>query len=157
MIKRIACLILTAIMLYALAACMDNEDEDLPPISANELAGVILNSIEFPKMTELTEINDISRYTYIYFNDEIDFCFYWQAMSVDLAEIVIAVTDNNEECDDIYSQLNDRLTNLRDNSVFYPNQQAAVNGAVLGKKNNVVYLICHEEADKAEEALLQLI
>lgn len=125
-------------------------------ISANEAAEAVLENVDFPKMTALTEKKDLIKYIGIDFEYIEDVSFYWQAISVELAEVLIIIPKTGKESDAL-DFANARRDKIMNDTEFYPSQEEAANASVSGIQGNVVYFICGNEADKAEEYLIKLL
>ena len=130
----------------------DNSSES--EFSCKELAELVLNSIEFPDMQEVTDsamlenIMDFSAYGIT------DYYVYQQMMSVHLNEIIILKSSDPESALIALEERRDMLINQLS---FYPEQQESAKATVTGRKDNICYLIAHKEADEAEKSLLLAI
>lgn len=123
-------------------------------ISCKELAELVLNSIEFPDMQEITDsamlenIMDFSAYGIT------DYCVFQQMMSVHLNEIIIL---RSSDPDSALKALEERQDMLINQLSFYPEQQESAKATVTGCKGDICYLIAHTDAKTAEKALLSRI
>lgn len=116
------------------------------------LANVILGSVEFPQTVEITDEAQISDGIGLDLDKIDEYCVLQQMMSVHLVEVIV-VKPAPGEMDNVINELNERKKDLLDTYAFYPNQVASAENTVVGRKGDYAYLICHEESEKAEEAL----
>lgn len=170
--KRINALpILSAIVLSLMFSSCDNKTaDDITTVSSEtteqtdadsvydtqSLAITVLNSVEFPQMIDTVDEQIISDTIGLTLADTESVCIKQQMMSVDLAEIII-VKASDGKLEAVVSELEKRKQALIDTFAFYPNQVASAEATVVGSKGGYAYLICHEEADTAEDALLAVL
>ena len=130
------------------------DDSSESEMSCKELAELVLNSVEFPDMQEVTDsamlesIMDFSAYGIT------DYYVYQQMMSVHLNEIIILKSSDPQSA---LKALEERRDMLIEQLSFYPEQQESAKATVTGCKGNICYLIAHKEADEAKKALLSVI
>ena len=147
--------ILTALLLiFTFSAC--SSAPAATDKTAAQLAQIVQNSIEFPQLVEVTDKDDIAENIGIDLSQVTDFVVFQQMLSVDVSEIIILIVKDGAESQ-LKTALENRKQSLIDDFAFYPNQVASAEATVVGSEKNVVYLICHEEAATAEQALLQEI
>ncbi len=147
--------ILTALLLiFTFSAC--SSAPTATDKTAAQLAQTVQNSIEFPQLVEVTDEDIITENIGIDLSQVTDFAVYQQMLSVDVSEIIILIVKDGAESQ-LKTTLENRKQSLIDDFAFYPNQVASAEATVVGSEKNVVYLICHEEAATAEQALLQEI
>lgn len=147
--------ILTALLLiFMFSAC--SSAPTATDKTAAQLAQTVQDSIEFPQLVEVTDEDIITENIGIDLSQVTDFAVYQQMLSVDVSEIIILIVKDGAESQ-LKTALENRKQSLIDDFAFYPNQVASAEATVVGSEKNVVYLICHEEATTAEQALLQEI
>lgn len=160
--RRIFLVLLIAFSVLTTVGCslnnslVNEEQSNSENLSLNckELAEIVLNSVDFPDMLEVTneqildEIIDFSQ------SGITDYYVYQQMMSVDLGEIIVL---KSEKPDETLSALEQRKETIINQLAFYPEQQESANGTVVGQKNGVCYLIAHKDGSIAEKALLEAI
>lgn len=169
MMKKIALILIIFSLTAGFAACKSEPpgtdgNETLDPaapektvtLSASELAAAIAETFEMA-MLEHTEQSDIELFLPgADFADVDEIAFWQQAMTVHLIEIIV-IKPAEGKADAVVAFLNERRQTLKDQLAFYPSQITAAEAAVVGSIYNVAYLICHEDAQTAENKLLELI
>jgi hypothetical protein len=130
---------LIIIIALVFGACAVPLEEPVPiEINIKELAGLILESAEFPAMITSTEQNGTEEIIHIQ-----------QALSVHLIEIIL-ITPATDEAVEF---LKTRQKELREQLAFYPAQILSAEASVVGILHNIAYLICHEEAAEIEKTI----
>lgn len=133
------------------------KDATAGAFACTELTDVILNSgIEFPAVGPVEDeasLTDFFGYDLSLFDD---YSIIANMMSVHLIEITVAkVVPGQEEA--ALELLNNRMNQLKTECAFYPAQQETADQTVVGSAGGYVYLICCNDAAKAEETLLAKI
>ena len=77
-------------------------------------------------------------------------------MSAHLIELTIAKPAEGKE-EAALEHLNNRMNQLKTEVAFYPEQQETADQTVVGSVGGYVYLLCCNDAAKAEEALIAAI
>ncbi|MCL1824247.1 MAG: DUF4358 domain-containing protein, partial [Oscillospiraceae bacterium] len=131
-------------------------DEKAISLSTGQLAETVLESVEFPLMTEQTDPEIIEMFTGADFNDIEEIACFQQALTVHFAEILI-IKPKNGRADAVTAFLTERQQMLKNTVSAYPVQEAAIEASVVGSKYNITYFICHQNASRAEKALLEKI
>jgi hypothetical protein len=154
-IKRILIILLVFALLAGFASC---GVRTTPPSqhTVNELAEVIINSIEFPALWEHTEQADIELFTSADFADIEEIACFQQAVTVHLAEVLV-IKPKESRMDAVMDFLRRRQAKLKDELAFYPAQLSAAEAMVVGNSHGFAYLICHDDAQEAEKVLLEFI
>lgn len=124
--------------------------------TAREIAEAVLENAEFPKMTELSDKEDLIKYIDFNFNYAEDMCFFWQTISVELAEVLIIIPKKGME-QEALDFANSRRDKIMNDTAFYPSQEKAADASVSGVIGNVVYFICGNEAKLAEDFLINYL
>lgn len=121
--------------------------------TAEELLTVVLSSVQFPQIIELTDEERITNELGIDLSLVEDYAIVQQMLSVDVSEVIILIAKDGavEQLEDV---LKARKESLINDFAFYPNQVASAEGTEVGSVMNVVYLICHEDAFTAELELI---
>ncbi|MDR0222017.1 MAG: DUF4358 domain-containing protein [Oscillospiraceae bacterium] len=122
---------------------------------AYKLYEVVTNAVTFPVFMQpvLDEIIDS------YIGDPAnadEYCVYANAISVGITEVII-VDAKDGKIDEVYEAVKKRFDDIKENAAFYPGEVGEAAAAVMGKKDDIVYMICHAEAAIAEQALLENI
>lgn len=135
----------------------DTETSETEEKTASQnLADVVLNSIEWPMMGEQTD----EVYLYDYFGLDMtkieEVCAMQNLMSTQLNEIII-IKPSEGNNDDIKTSLEAHLNKLKTELAFYPSQAEAAEAAIVSEYKGYLYLICHTESITAEEALTEAI
>lgn len=123
--------------------------------TAEELMESVLNSVQFPQLVELTDEERIKGDMGIDLSLVEEYAVVQQMLSVDICEVIILIAKDEGAAKELESVLEARKESLINDFAFYPNQVAWAEATEVGKVMNVVYLICHEEADKAALALIE--
>lgn len=144
---------IAVIITLTLAGC--NNSVKVASLSTDELAAEVAGFFEMA-LVQHTEQSHIEAFIGADFDDIEEITLIQQALTVHLAEIIIIKPKENR-MDSVMEFLRARRTVLREQLAFYPLQTAAAEAMVVGSRHNVAYLICHEDADVAEAALLKLI
>ena len=153
--RKILCLVLTAVMLAVGAGCSSNVSNKTDK-TAGELLSVVLDSVQFPQLLELTDEERITDELGIDLSLVEDYAIMQQMLSVDVSEVIILIAVEGA-AEELKSVLKKRKESLINDFAFYPNQVASAEGTQVGSVLNVVYLICHEEASVAEDELLAAV
>ncbi len=118
-----------------------------------ELTEVIMNSgVELPATTVVEDpaiISDVLQYDTSLFAE---YTITMHLMSAHLIEITVAKPAEGKEADAL-AFLENRMNQLKTEVAFYPEQQDTADQTVVGEAGGYVYLICCDDAPKAEEAL----
>lgn len=126
---------------------------------AQAYADVILNSgVEFPAIGLVEDeaiLTDVLGYDLSLFSE---YSVTMHMMSAHLIEVTVAKPAAGQE-DAALEFVNNRMNQLKTEVAFYPEQQETADQTVVGSFTNAagenyVYLICCNDAAKAEEALL---
>ena len=152
--NRIYPVFLAGIILL-LAAC-SVQGEKTPSLSCSVLLQTTLESVDFPATILVEDEKIISKDYGLQKEDYADCAIACQAVSVDLAEVII-VKPVEGRADALYELLKSRRQQLIEKLAFYPNQTESAEASVVGKKYGYVYLICHKDAEQAEKALLEAL
>lgn len=186
MSKKILALLLTAALITSAAACGSNKeeettttttvadavvedtaDEDIADepadneaaadLSCQELADVVINSgVEFPAIGLVEDeaiIKDVMGYDLSLFSE---YSVTMHMMSAHLIELTIAKPAEGKE-EAALEHLNNRMNQLKTEVAFYPEQQETADQTVVGSVGGYVYLLCCNDAAKAEEALIAAV
>ena len=185
MSKKILALLLTAALITSAVACgsnkeeettttttvadavvEDNADEDIADepaddeaadLSCQELADVVINSgVEFPAIGLVEDeaiIKDVMGYDLSLFSE---YSVTMHMMSAHLIELTIAKPAEGKE-EAALEHLNNRMNQLKTEVAFYPEQQETADQTVVGSVGGYVYLLCCNDAAKAEEALIAAV
>ncbi|MCL2697047.1 MAG: hypothetical protein FWE74_03070 [Oscillospiraceae bacterium] len=138
---------LAAVFLFCSCAGLQEAEVE---ITVDELADLILGSVEFPAMITYTGQSEIEAFLPGADFGAIDeIVFIQQALTVHLIEIVLIKPATREVMD----LLLERQNVLKEQLAFYPAQQAAAASSVVSSYNGIAYLICHEEAALIEEII----
>lgn len=146
-------IILAATMLIFTAACAPSTT-DKTDKSAGVLLSVVLNSVQFPQTVNVDDENIITDELGIDLSLVEDYAIVRQMLSVDVSEVIILIARDGAN-DQLQTALEARKQSLINDFAFYPNQVAAAEATEVGTVWNVVYLICHEEAATAKQALIE--
>ena len=123
--------------------------------TAAELLEIVLNSIQFPQLVELTDEYRITGEMGIDLSLVEEYAIVQQMLSVDVCEVIVLIAKDDEAVSELEGVLETRKESLINDFAFYPNQVASAEATEVGSVMNVVYLICHEEAAEAEMALIE--
>lgn len=154
--KKIAVIFVSIVLAFVVSSCssdgknMNNTDE-----TASELLNTVLNSIEFPPTVEVTEESAFEEMG-IDLSVAEDYAAVKQMLSVDVVEVIILKVKEGET-ESALEKLESRKESLINDFAFYPEQVESANATKVGSEGNVVYLICHVDAEKGEESLLKKI
>ncbi len=144
---------LFAAVIFLLTGC-SNESPKTEKTAA-ELLDVVMNSVQFPQMIDLTDEARLSDMG-IDLSLAEDYAVKQQMLSVDVCEVIIIKAKEGME-EEILEALEERKDSLINDFAFYPEQVESAEATVVGSEKDVVYLICHQDADVAEEKLLEEI
>lgn len=135
-------------------AADDNAAADL---SCQSLADVVINSgVEFPAIGLVEDeaiLKDVMGYDLSLFSE---YSVTMHMMSAHLIELTIVKPAEGKE-EAVLEHLTNRMNQLKTEVAFYPEQQETADQTVVGSKGGFVYLLCCNDAAKAEEALLAAI
>ena len=149
---RKALSLLAAVLLVVFAAgCSGAADKT--DKTAGELIEIVLNSVQFPQTVELTDEDRITDELGIDLSLVEEFAIVQQMLSVDVSEVIVLIAKDGA-VGELKGVLEARKESLINDFAFYPNQVAAAEATRVGSVKNVVYLICHEEAEAAERGLI---
>lgn len=150
--KKTAIALLTVVVLLFTGCSNESPKTDK---TAAELLDVVMNSVQFPQMINLTDevrISDMG----IDLSLAEDYAIKQQMLSVDVCEVIIIKAKDGME-GEILDSLEERMDSLINDFAFYPEQVESAEATVVGVEKDVVYLICHKDADVAEGILLEEI
>ncbi len=132
-------------------------DDNAADLSCQALADVVINSgVEFPAIGLVEDpaiLTDVLGYDLSLFSE---YSITMHMMSAHLIELTIAKPAEGQE-EAALEHLNNRMNQLKTEVAFYPEQQETADQTVVGSKGGYVYLLCCNDAAKAEEALLAAI
>lgn len=153
--------LLVSIIITAFTACSSDKADngsktETTGYTAGELAEKIIEKTDFPVMKELSKKEELEKYIGIDFDFVEDICFYWQAVSVELAEVLIIIPKEGR-AEDALKFAESRKEKISKDTTFYPSQESAAKAGTAGIKKNIVYYICHNEAESLEEYLSELL
>lgn len=131
------------------------EDNVQPQKTAEELAKIVQNSVEFPQTVNVTDKDQIEAMG-IDLSLAEDYAVVQQMLSVDVVEIVI-LRVKEDSMETAVESLQKRKESLIHDFAFYPGQVESAEATVVGSKGDIAYLICHKNADTAEAELLKNI
>ena len=138
------------------AATTAPKDAEAQEKTASELAEIVLNSVEFPQTVNVTD-KDIIDGMGIALSLTEEYAVIQQMLSVDVAEIIILKIKDGNNIEQAVDSLQKRKDSLIHDFAFYPGQIESAEATVVGSKGKIAYLICHKDADIAEEKLLKEI
>lgn len=144
--------VLLVLILFIPACSSDSGNVNKTDKTAAELLDIVLKSIEFPPTVEVTEESAFEEMG-IDLSLAEDYAAVKQMLSVDVAEVIVLKVKEGEE-ENALEQLKSRKEALINYFAYYPEQVESANATVVGSEGNVVYLICHVDAEKGEEGLL---
>ncbi len=134
-------------------AVEDDAADTSAELSCQSLTDVVLNSgVEFPAigLVEDEEIlKDVLGYDLSLFDE---YSVTMHMMSAHLIEITIVKPAKGQK-DAALEHLNNRMNQLKTEVAFYPAQQETADQTVVGEAGDYLYLLCCNDAAKAEEAL----
>ena len=146
-------IILAAALLIFASAC-NAAPSDRTDKSAGDMLSTVLNSVQFPQTVDLDDESRITEELGIDLSLVDDYAIVQQMLSVDVSEVIILVAKDGAGSQ-LQAALEARKDSLINDFAFYPNQVASAEATEVGTVKNVVYLICHEEAAIAEQALIE--
>ena len=123
--------------------------------TAAELLDIVLDSVDFPQTVEVTEEERLTDMGIDLTLTE-EYAVVQQMLSVDVVEVIILKAKDGET-DKLVERLEDRKDALINEFAFYPEQVASANATVVSSEKDVVYLICHVDAQTAEQQLIAAI
>lgn len=155
--KKTAAVMAAILLLFGISSCTTGTDGgwETTDRTAAELLETVISSVEFPPTVEVTDEDTIKEMGIDLALTE-EYAVVRQMLSVDVAEVIILKVKNGEE-DKAEEQLKKRRESLINDFAFYPEQVESANATVVGQEKDVVYLICHIDADAAEAELLKEI
>lgn len=151
--KKLLLIFMTfAVLLLSGCANTKNPENSTADKTPAQLTETVMNSVQFPQMIEL---NDEKRIEEMGIDLSLaQDCSIWQQMlSVDVCEVII-IKASPENMEKVLESLNGRKEALKNYFANYPEQVESAGSTVVGSKKDIAYLICHTEADTAEEKLL---
>lgn len=151
--KKLLLIFMTfAVLLLSGCANTKNPENSTTDKTSAQLTETVMNSVQFPQMIEL---NDEKRIEEMGIDLSLaQDCSIWQQMlSVDVCEVII-IKASPENMEKVLESLNSRKEALKNYFANYPEQVESAGSTVVGSKKDIAYLICHTEADTAEEKLL---
>ena len=120
---------------------------------ADLYANKALNAVEFPKMTKVEKPEEIDAIFEFNTANYADYALYMNVMSVQLNRVLI-VKPLPEKHDEVEAELKAYLEDLTENNAFYPAQESAAAGAVMGETaDGYIYVIVHEDGLTAVRAI----
>ena len=120
---------------------------------ADYYAETVLKAVEFPKMTKVETAEEIDAIFEFNTANYADYALYMNVMSVQLNRVLI-VKPLPEKHDEVEAELKAYLEDLTENNAFYPAQESAAAGAVMGETaDGYIYVIVHEDGITAVRAI----
>ncbi|MCH5199652.1 MAG: DUF4358 domain-containing protein [Oscillospiraceae bacterium] len=153
--KALGLLMAVVLAAGALGCSVSVSVSDKTDKTAEELMEIVLNSVQFPQLVELTDEERIKGDLGIDLSLVKEYAVVQQMLSVDICEVIILIAKDEGAAKELEGVLEARKESLINDFAFYPNQVAWAEATEVGKVMNVVYLICHEEADEAAQALIE--
>lgn len=133
------------------------DDTAASDVSCQTLADAVINSgVEFPAIGLVEDeaiLKDVMGYDLSLFSE---YSVTMHMMSAHLIELTIAKPAEGQE-EAAFEHLTNRMNQLKTEVAFYPEQQETADQTVVGSAGGYVYLLCCNDAAKAEEALLAAI
>ena len=133
------------------------DDTAASDVSCQTLADAVINSgVEFPAIGLVEDeaiLKDVMGYDLSLFSE---YSVTMHMMSAHLIELTIAKPAEGQE-EAALEHLTNRMNQLKTEVAFYPEQQETADQTVVGSAGGYVYLLCCNDAAKAEEALLAAI
>ncbi len=122
-------------------------------LSCQVLSDVVINSgVEFPAIGLVEDeaiLTDVLGYDLSLFSE---YSVTMHMMSAHLIELTIVKPADGQK-DAALEHLNNRMNQLKTEVAFYPEQQETADQTVVGEAGDYLYLLCCNDAAKAEEAL----
>ena len=122
-------------------------------LSCQTLSDAVINSgIEFPAIGLVEDeaiLTEVMGYDLSLFSE---YSVTMHMMSAHLIEITIVKPADGQK-DAALEHLNNRMNQLKTEVAFYPEQQETADQTVVGEAGDYLYLLCCNDAAKAEEAL----
>ncbi len=154
--RKFAILFMSIVLAFTITACFSESGSvNKTDKTASELLDTVINSIEFPPTIEVTDESAFEEMG-IDLSFTEDHAAVKQMLSVDVVEVIILKVKDGE-AETVLEQLKKRKDSLINDFAFYPEQVESANATVVGTEGNVAYLICHVDAEKAEEKLIEKI
>lgn len=154
--RKFAILFMSIVLAFTITACSSGSGNvNKTDKTASELLDTVINSIEFPPTIEVTDESAFEEMG-IDLSFTEDHAAVKQMLSVDVVEVIILKVKDGE-AETVLEQLKKRKDSLINDFAFYPEQVESANATVVGTEGNVAYLICHVDAEKAEEKLIEKI
>ena len=123
--------------------------------TADELLEAVLDSVQFPRLVELTDEDRITGELGIDLELVEEYAIVQQMLSVDICEVIVLIAKDGGDVSRLEAVLEARKESLINDFAFYPNQVEWAEATEVGSVKNVVYLICHEDAYVAELELIE--
>ena len=128
-------------------------DTPASDLSCQALADAVINSgVEFPAIGLVEDeaiLTDVLGYDLSLFSE---YSITMHMMSAHLIELTIVKPADGQK-DAALEHLNNRMNQLKTEVAFYPEQQETADQTVVGEAGDYLYLLCCNDAAKAEEAL----
>ncbi len=128
-------------------------DAPASDLSCQALADAVINSgVEFPAIGLVEDeaiLTDVLGYDLSLFSE---YSITMHMMSAHLIELTIVKPADGQK-DAALEHLNNRMNQLKTEVAFYPEQQETADQTVVGEAGDYLYLLCCNDAAKAEEAL----
>lgn len=155
--KKAAAVMAAVFLLFAFSSCSSdiNGGWEKTDVTAAELLETVMSSVEFPPAVEVTDENAFKEMGIDLSLTE-EYAAVRQMLSVDVAEVIILKVKKGEG-DKAEEQLEKRREALINDYAYYPEQVKSANATVVGQEKDIVYLICHIDAETAEAELLKEI
>lgn len=122
-------------------------------VSCQTLSDAVINSgVEFPAIGLVEDeaiLTDVMGYDLSLFSE---YSITMHMMSAHLIELTIVKPAEGQK-DAALEHLNNRMNQLKTEVAFYPEQQETADQTVVGEAGDYLYLLCCNDAAKAEEAL----
>jgi hypothetical protein len=137
-------------VLILLTACAADKPALLPPA---ELFGRLAETglFEPPYMLDIQE-SRLSEY-HVNPDDAVSFVVKEAAISAIFIQLIIIEAQDGRAAA-VYNAMREHQANLLDDA-FYPQGREAAAASVVGRRGNLVYLICDERAEEIERELLK--
>lgn len=128
-------------------------DAPASDLSCQALSDVVINSgVELPAIGLVEDeaiLTDVLGYDLSLFSE---YSITMHMMSAHLIELTIVKPAEGQK-DAALEHLNNRMNQLKTEVAFYPEQQETADQTVVGEAGDYLYLLCCNDAAKAEEAL----
>ena len=151
--KKVLGLLMAAILVLGSGCSVSVSDKT--DKTAAELLEIVLNSVQFPQLVELTEEHRITGELGIDLSLVEEYAIVQQMLSVDICEVIVLIARDDGAVSELEAVLEARKESLINDFAFYPNQVEWAEATEVGSVDNVVFLICHKEAATARQRLIE--